>query len=86
MQKISKPVAIMLMAILLIMSLMTGCGKQNGYTPIAGLDKKEEITLRIAIPYETNKAMNTISNAFMDKYPNVNVQIQYIEDYDTNAV
>ena len=30
--------------------------------------------------------MNTISNAFMDKYPNVNVQIQYIEDYDTNAV
>ena len=44
------------------------------------------MTLSIAIPYETNKALNTVSNAFMTKYPNVSVHLQYVEDYDTNAV
>jgi len=86
MNKVRKPILIILAVMLLILPQVTGCDKLDGYTPVAGLDKNENVTLRIAIPYETNKAMNTISNTFMEKYPNVNVQMQYIEDYDTNVV
>ncbi|MDD3222837.1 MAG: extracellular solute-binding protein [Lachnospiraceae bacterium] len=88
MRKMRRIIAPILMVALMSVFLMTGCSKtaESAYTPIPGLDTKTEITLKIAIPYETNKAMNTVSNAFMDKYPNVTVQMQYIEDYDTNAV
>ncbi|NCC44510.1 MAG: hypothetical protein EOM18_13240, partial [Clostridia bacterium] len=81
-------IAATLTAALLVMPLLSGCGTQDqeAYRAISGLDAKQEVSLKIAIPYETNKAMNTAANAFMEKYPNVNVQMQYIEDYDNNAV
>ena len=64
-----------------------GCGAQAPrYTPVSGLDTNEKVTLTIAIPYETNKALNSVANAFMTKYPNVSIHLQYVEDYDTNAV
>ncbi|MDD3409817.1 MAG: extracellular solute-binding protein, partial [Eubacteriales bacterium] len=58
----------------------------DGYTPVPGLDTGKKAELTIAIPYETNKALNTAANAFMSKYPNVSVRLQYVEDYDKNAV
>lgn len=86
MQK-KKYIAILLSLIVIITTV--GCGieeNKNDNSVISGLDTKENITLQIAIPYETNKALNTVSNAFMKKYPNVNIQLQYVEDYDVNAV
>ncbi|MDD3368803.1 MAG: hypothetical protein PHP50_07980 [Lachnospiraceae bacterium] len=68
---------------------ITGCGtdkKVQDYVSVSGLDTGEQVVLKIAIPYETNKALNTVSNAFMTKYPNVSIQLEYIEDYDTNAL
>lgn len=55
---------------------LTGCAGKNqtaDYTPIPGLDTDTKATLVIAIPYETNKALNTVANAFMNKYPNVSI-------------
>lgn len=71
-----------------IMASLAGCSRQTAdtYTPVSGLDTTQSVTIKIAIPYETNKALNTVSNAFMTKYPNVNIQLQYIEDYDKNAL
>lgn len=88
MRKAKKLISIVLMTTILAAPQMMGCASQNkvDYAPVKGLDTKEEVSLKIAIPYETNKAMNTVCNAFMEKYPNVTVQMQYIEDYDTNAV
>lgn len=81
-----------LTAVLLSIAMVftfTGCaGKEQtvSYTSVSGLDTNTKATLTIAIPYETNKALNTVANAFMNKYPNVSIQLQYIEDYDKNAV
>jgi len=63
-----------------------GCGATKTYQPVSGLDQTQNVTLKIAIPQETNKALNTVANLFMKKYPNVNIQLEYIEDYDKNAV
>ena len=71
-----------------LLLLTAGCGSKAGssYPSVSDLDKAEKVTLKIAIPYETNKALNTVANAFMAAYPNVTVELPYIEDYDTNAV
>lgn len=77
-----------ILCIVLLLAL-AGCAaktQDSGYTPISGLDANKKVTLKIAIPYETNKALNTVANAFMSKYKNVSVQLEYIEDYDTNAM
>lgn len=77
-----------LLATLALLLTLTSCGSQpaNGYKPVSGLDTKQNVTLTIAIPYETNKALNTVANAFMTQYPNVSVHLEYVEDYDINAV
>lgn len=62
-----------------------GCGEKNNYTPISGLNTDQKAVITIAMPNGTGKAMNTVANAFMSKYPNINVRIQYFEDYDSNA-
>ena len=73
--------------VLCFLGTLVGCGRQaSGYTPVSGLNTNDKITLTIAIPYETNKALNTVANAFMTKYPNVSVHLEYVEDYDTNAL
>lgn len=79
---------ILVSGVLLVLLLMSGCGndKNKIYAPVSGLDENQQLTLKIAIPYETNKALNIVSNAFMAKYPNVNIQLEYIENYDSNAV
>lgn len=72
-----------------MMLTITACAPktaQDEYKPIAGLDASKKVTIKIAIPYETNKALNSVSNAFMNRYKNVSVQLQYIEDYDVNAL
>lgn len=75
------------MLCLCLLLAFSGCGNNGGdYKPVSGLNTDEKATLTIAIPYETNKALNTVANAFMEKYPNINVSLQYVEDYDTNAV
>lgn len=73
-------------AMLLSFAGCTGNLSKGKYTPVSGLDTDTNATVTIAIPYETNKALNTVANDFMAKYPNVNVELKYIEDYDTNAV
>lgn len=64
---------------------LAGCSGAKPYNAVSGLDKDKQVTIKIAIPYETNKALNTAANAFSEKYPNVSFQLQYIEDYDNNA-
>lgn len=83
-----KKVTALLLCIIMVLSLMgcTGSQRKDSYTAIPGLDTKQSATLKIAIPYETNKALNTVSNAFMEKYPNVSIELQYVEDYDKNAI
>ncbi|MDO5572929.1 MAG: extracellular solute-binding protein [bacterium] len=72
---------------LFLMCMLCGCGKSGAYhTTVSNLDTNQKVTLTIAIPYETNKALNTVANSFMTQYPNVSVNLQYVEDYDTNAV
>lgn len=88
MKKIVKRTALFMLASMLGILQLTGCGGsgKTDYVPVKGLDTSKKVTLRLAIPYETNKALNTISTAFMEQYPNVNIHMQYIEDYDANAV
>ncbi len=76
-----------LMCIVVVLAL-GGCKnkEKDNYSAISGLDKDKAVTLTIAIPYETNKALNTIANEFTTRYPNVTIQLKYVEDYDTNAV
>jgi ABC-type glycerol-3-phosphate transport system substrate-binding protein len=77
----------LLLALAVLSLLSMGCsGNKDSYSPVSGLDGQRQVTLRIAIPYETNKALNVVSNAFMEKYQNVNIQLEYIENYDMNAV
>ena len=69
--------------------VLTGCNRipfQEEKRVIAGLDTSQEVNIQIAIPYETNKALNTAANSFMKKFPNVNIHLQYVEDYDNNAL
>lgn len=78
----------LLLSSLIILSF-SGCIQkpiEYDYTPISGLDTKTKAEVKIAIPYETNKPLNEVANLFMEKYQNVDVQLQYVEDYDTNAV
>ncbi len=83
-----KVISIVLAGLNLACSIqLYGCGNGNEtYTSISGLDTDKEATIIITIPYETNKALNTVANEFMNKYPNISIQLQYIEDYDTNAM
>lgn len=78
----------LLLSVIFVFSV-AGCKKTDEtkeYKPISGLDTSKDVTLTIAIPYETNKALNTVSNAFMNKYPNVSVKLQYVEDFEKNTV
>lgn len=87
MNKIRKTISLVISAVILAGTVcISGCSKEEDYKSVSGLDKKEKANIIIGIPYETNKALNTVANAFMSKYPNVNIQLQYIEDYDANAV
>lgn len=87
MNKFKSGVSLLLALTLISMTLsFIGCSSKDKYKSISGLNKDEKATVKIAIPQETNKALNNISNEFMKLYPNVNIQIQYVEDYDKNAV
>lgn len=61
-----------------------GCGKSK-YRAIKGLNTEEEVTIRIAIPTKTDVALNSLCNDFMKKYPNVTINLQYVENYTKNA-
>ncbi|MDD3336297.1 MAG: extracellular solute-binding protein [Eubacteriales bacterium] len=80
----------LIIAVVSIAMLLSICGcsskNETAYQALPGLDTSKQITIKIAIPYKTNKALNTVSNAFMNQYPNVSIQLQYVEDYDSNAV
>ncbi len=63
-----------------------GCVPAAMNSSVSEVDDSQRVTIKIALPYETNKALHTVSNAFSDKYPNVNIKLEYIEDYDKNAL
>lgn len=77
------------LALLMVLILCTlGCKQKevDSYTPVSGLDLETKVELTIAIPYETDKGLNAVANAFMDRYPNVTVRLEYVEDYSSNAL
>ncbi len=81
----------LLTATLLMVALLiafTGCTPQekSSYTPIPGLDTGKQVTLKIVIPNETDRALTLLANDFMAKYPNVNVTLEYMENYSDNAI
>lgn len=93
MKKCKKLISVFLItAIVLSFAIMAfGCDKEDTpepekstYTPISGLDTSVSVTLNIAIPYESDKGLNEVANAFKLKYPNVKVVFSYLQNY-TNA-
>lgn len=79
-------IALMLGLLVTLLLCVSGCeNNKDDYQPISGLDRSKPVTLKIAIPYETSKALNEVANAFMKRYSNVTVLLEHIDDYDTNA-
>lgn len=77
-----------LLCIVILIS-MSGCGdkkEEETYKPIQGLNADEQISLKIATAFETDKALDLVINKFTEKYPNVHIQLEYVEDYDNNAL
>lgn len=68
---------------------LSGCGnkkEEETYKPIEGIDTSEQVSLKLATVFETDKALDMVINKFTEKYPNVKIQLEYVEDYDNNAM
>lgn len=83
-------IAIMLIIALLssLLSIFVACEPEDDspqYVALSGLDTSKQVTLNIAIPYESDKGLNEVANAFRERYPNVNVVLTYLQNYNASA-
>lgn len=81
-----KKIALLLAAVLLLMSVLTGCGSKQGIgstTEITG-GTEEQVTLKV-MGWTKEENFKFMFDKFMDKYPNVIVEYQFVDNksYDT---
>lgn len=76
-----------LMASVMAMGALTGCGAKTGGTSTGEVDEngvtKDDITLTYW-HYEDETTINLLAEAFMKKYPNIKVECKQISDMSTD--
>lgn len=66
--------------------LLTGCNKNSSYPKNRTLNSATQVNLTITGGFASYQAMENAINAFCGIYPNVSIEYEYLQDYNTTLL
>lgn len=85
MKHIGKRALAMIVAVVLVAAVLSGCGaKTQGYLKNTKLDASESVRLVIAGAWKDCRGMELVAQKFNEVYPNCVVEYEYLQDFTNN--